>query len=311
MTRWTTQDMPSLRGRIALVTGANSGLGLETARVLAARGAHVLLACRGAAKAEAAIASIRATQADAELEFLPLDLADLASIRGAAEQFKSRHARLDILCNNAGVMGLPYGKTRDGFEMLFGINHLGHFAFTAHLFDVIRGTPGARIVSLASLAHRRGELPLDDLHWERRSYSRAGAYGQSKLANLSFALELDRRLRRENLDVLSVAAHPGYAATNIVFGSNLRLSIWRRAWNAMAAAGNVLLAQPAAAGALPSLYAATAPDVRGGEYFGPDGFIEFRGSPRRVQCMPTARDPEVAAHLWAASEQMTGVRFLS
>lgn len=308
---WTEADIPPLAGKTALVTGANSGLGLETARALAARGAHVVLACRGAAKAEQAMSLIRTRVADAQLEFLALDLSDLASVKAAAQAFKSRHSQLHILCNNAGVMGLPYGRTRDGFEMLFGTNHLGPFALTGLLLDVIRITPGARVVTLASLAHRRGKLPLDDLHWERRRYNRAGAYGQSKLANLVFALELDRRFRSTGIAALSAAAHPGYSATNVVYARDTQPSISRRLWHAMARTGNAILAQPAAMGALPTLYAATAADTRGGEYIGPGGCIEFRGPPVRVQPARHALDPALASELWRRSEEMTGVRYLS
>lgn len=308
---WTEADIPSLAGKTALVTGANSGLGLETARALAARGAQVVLACRSQAKAEQAMQQIRARVPDVHLAFLELDLADLACVSAAAQAFRARHGRLDILCNNAGLMGLPYSKTRDGFETLFGTNHLGPFAFTGLLMDVIRATPGARVVTLASLAHRRGRLPLDDLHWERRRYDKAGAYGQSKLANLMFALELDRRFRRTGIAALSTAAHPGYSATNVVYARDARPSISRSLWHAMARAGNAILAQPAAMGALPTLYAATAADARGGEYFGPGGFVEFRGPPVRVQPARQARDEALAADLWRRSEQMTGVRYLS
>jgi NAD(P)-dependent dehydrogenase (short-subunit alcohol dehydrogenase family) len=311
MTRWTEADLPDLRGKTALVTGANSGLGLETSRALASRGAHVILACRGADKAQAAMASIRERVPNASLEALSLDLSNLLSVRAAATAFKAAHATLDLLINNAGVMTLPYGKTRDGFEMLFGTNHLGHFALTGLLLDVLRATPGARVVTVSSVAHKSGRLALDDLHWERRKYSRGGAYGQSKLANLMFMLELDRRLRRAGIDVLSVAAHPGYAATNIVFGGSAATpSPLRRIWNRLAAIGNLMLAQPAALGALPTLYAATAPGMSGGEYVGPHGPLEFRGYPVVVRPARHALDEGAAKRLWALSEEMTGVRLL-
>lgn len=309
--QWTERDIPDLSGKTALVTGANSGLGFATARALAARGAHVLLGCRDEGKAQAAMHNIRAAVPAARLEFLPGDLSDLSSVRRAAELVQARHTRLDIQINNAGVMTLPYGKTRDGFETLFGTNYLGHFALTGLLFGLTSRTPGARIVTVTSLSERVGRLPLDDLNWERARYSKRGAYARSKLANLVFALELDRRLRRAGLPVLSVAAHPGYAATNIVYGgAGLQRSLTRSLWNLMARAGNALLAQPAALGALPSLYAATAPDVQGGDYFGPDALFEFRGYPRRVQPSRRARDAMLAAGLWQRSQEMTGVSFL-
>jgi NAD(P)-dependent dehydrogenase (short-subunit alcohol dehydrogenase family) len=311
MSRWTLADLPRLDGKVALVTGANSGLGFATARDLAAAGAHVVLGCRDQAKADKAMAAIRATVPDAKLEFLPGDLSDQSSVRKAAELFKSRHSRLDILCNNAGVMGLPYQRTRDGFEMLFGTNCLGHFALTGLLLDVIRNTPKARIVTLSSLSERRGRLPIDDLNWQRRRYSKAGAYAQSKLANLVFALELDRRLRKVGVDAISVAAHPGYSATNIVFSRDTaNVSLMRRIWNLMAKLGNTLLAQPADRGALPKLYAAAAPGLKGGEYIGPDGFVEFSGWPTVVRPSAQARDERLGAELWRASQQLTGVKYL-
>lgn len=303
--------MPRLDGRVAVVTGANSGLGLETAIGLAQAGATTVMACRNPAKAELAIAEARRRAPQAQIEVMALDLADLASIRRFAEGFGARHARLDILCNNAGVMTLPYQKTRDGFEMLFGTNHLGHFALTGLLLPVLQRAPDARVVTLSSLAHRSGRLPLDDLNWERRRYSKSGAYGQSKLANLVFAFELDRRLRKAGSSIKSVAAHPGYSATNIVFGDLTgRGSAWRRLWHWMASLGNALLAQPAAMGALPTLYAAAAPGAQGGDYIGPGGFIQFRGHPVRVKHHPRAASTETAARLWSISEQMTGVHFL-
>jgi NAD(P)-dependent dehydrogenase (short-subunit alcohol dehydrogenase family) len=253
---------------------------------------------------------IRAAASGAKLEFLQLDLSDLDSVRAAVQTFKSRSPRLDVLCNNAGLMTLPYTKTKDGFEMLFGTNHLGHFALTGGLIDTIRATPGARVVTVSSVAHRNGRMPLEDLNWERQAYSRGGAYGRSKLANLLFTLELERRFRKANIKAISVAAHPGYSATNIVYGgSGAPPSLLRSIWNKLAAIGNMLLAQPADQGALPSLYAATAQDVKGGDYIGPDGLLEFRGYPKRVQPNRLARDEQLAAGLWKKSEEMTGVRF--
>jgi NAD(P)-dependent dehydrogenase (short-subunit alcohol dehydrogenase family) len=314
MAQWTEQDIPDLSGKTALVTGANSGLGFATARALSARGAQVILGCRDARKAQGAMAAIRAEFPDARLEFLPVDLSSLDSVRAAAAQLKSRHRRLDIQVNNAGVMTLPYTRTPDGFEMLFGTNFLGHFALTGLLFESTRATPGARIVTVTSLSERVGRLPLDDLNWEKSRYSKRGAYARSKLANLVFTLELDRRLRQAGLGTLSVAAHPGYSATNIVYGGGQggqgNKSLMRSAWNLMARLGNALLAQPAERGALPQLYAATMPDVHSGDYIGPDGFIEFRGWPTRVQPSRRAQDPQLGAGLWARAEAMTGVRYL-
>lgn len=304
-TRWTANNLPALEGRTALVTGANSGLGLATAQALAQRGAQVILACRGADKALAAIDTIRAAVPQATLAFLPLDLSSLDSVRAAAAQVRAQHPRLDLLINNAGIMATQYGRTRDGFELQFGTNHLGHFALTGLLLDVLNATPGARVVTVSSIAHRSGTLPLDDLNWERARYSRSRAYGRSKLANLMFALELDRRLRKAGAGTLSVAAHPGYSATNIGFGGSSRTSLFGR----LIKLGNLILAQPAPLGALPTLYAATAADVQGGNYFGPDGPLQFRGYPMRVRGTRLAHDETAAAGLWARSEALTGVRY--
>lgn len=310
MPKWTANNIPDLSGKTALVTGANSGLGLETAHALAARNAHVVLGCRGPAKAEATIAAIRAQSPNAQLSSLDLNLGDLTSIRNAASVFCADHEKLDILCNNAGVMGLPRTPTQDGFEMVFGVNHLGHFAFNGLLLDLIKATPGARVVTVSSLQAKSGKLPMDDLNWEHRRYSAAGAYAQSKLANLSFALELDRRLQAAGIDAISVAAHPGYAATNITNASDGKPTWRRRVWVAMGKMGNATLAQPAHLGALPTLYAATAPDVDGGSYFGPDGLAEFRGYPTQLVANPMARDTVIAGELWRRSEELTGVEWL-
>ncbi|HEY1075237.1 MAG TPA: oxidoreductase [Fontimonas sp.] len=310
MSRWTHNDMPDLSGKTALVTGANSGLGLATAQALAAKNARVILSCRGAAKAESAMAQIRAVAPRARLEALDLDLSDLESVRRAARQLTAQAMPLDILINNAGVMGVPLTRTRDGFELLFGTNHLGHFALAAQLFECLRAAPQARIVSVASNAHLAGRLALDDLNWERRRYSKAGAYSQSKLANLMFSLELDRRLRAAGSSVLSVAAHPGYSATNIFYGGGgTPPSALRSLWNNAALLGAAMLGQPAALGALPSLYAATAAGVEGGIYYGPDGLLEMRGHPARARIARQARNVERAAALWTESERLTGVRW--
>lgn len=308
MRRWTEKDMPDLSGRLALVTGANSGLGLETARALAAKGARVLLACRGAEKAQRAIGQIRSTVPRAKLEFIALDLSDLASVRRCVAEFNAKHRKLDLLCNNAGVMALPYTRTVDGFEMLFGTNHLGHFALTGLLLDALLRAPAARIVTVSSIAHKVGRIDLQDPHWTQRRYSKRGAYGQAKLANLMFALELERRLRKAGASAISVAAHPGYSATNIAFSAEgARRSLFGR----LVVLGNHLLAQPAELGALPTLYAATAPGIQGGDYIGPDGPLEFRGHPVRVHPRRSARDEVLAAELWKLSEAQTGVHCLS
>lgn len=309
---WTPAQIPDLSGKTALVTGANSGLGLQTAIAFAGKGAKVVLACRGKERAEAAMQQILALHPKAQLEFLPLNLASLASVRAAAEAFKQAHSQLHILCNNAGLMGLPFSHTEDGFEMLFGTNHLGHFALTGLLLPTLTATPGARVISLASVAAKQGDLQLDDLLWQRRSYRKFTAYGSSKLANLLFALELQRRLQAAGLNVLSLAAHPGYAATGIALGgAEAPPSAFRKIWAGMVQLGNALIAQPADKGALPTLFAATAAEAKGGDYIGPDGLFEFRGNPKHIRPCAMARDARLAADLWAHSEQATGVRMLS
>jgi len=308
MAKWTTKDIPALAGKRAVVTGANSGLGLETAAELARAGADVVMACRDPGRASAAVAEVQRRAPGSRVEALALDLADLSSIRAFAEGYKARYASLDLLCNNAGVMHLPFQKTRDGFEMQIGTNHFGHFALTGQLLESLQAAPQGRIVTVASVAHRATKgLDLDDLNWERRPYSPADAYGKSKLANLMFHFELQRRLEKSGSPLLAVAAHPGYSATNIGFGLKDKTPLLKRwAMNI----GNSLFAQSAAQGALPTLFAATVADIASGDYIGPDGFIEFMGHPKRVGCRPEARDPALGARLWQISEELTGLRYL-
>jgi len=304
---WTAADIPDLSGKTAFVTGANSGLGFHTALELARHGAEVHLACRDRAKAEAAASSIRAEAPNAALELVDLDLADLSSVRAAAAAFRAKREALHLLVDNAGVMALPHLKTADGFERQFGVNPLGHFALTGLLFDLLARTGGARVVILCSLMHRFGRIRFDDLHAERRRYGRWSAYCQSKLANLLFALELDRRLRAASFDVIAAAAHPGYAATELqAAGARLEGARFKAAFMGL---GNRLLGQPAAQGAWPTLYAATAKDVRGGDFFGPNGFAALRGGPGKASPSARARNPETASRLWAASAEATGVAF--
>jgi hypothetical protein len=305
-TKWTAADVPDQSGRIAIVTGANSGLGSETALALAAKGAHVVLACRDVTKAQSALETIRAASPGASVEVMALDLASLASIRAFAEAASTRHARLDLLCNNAGVMAIPRRRTADGFEMQLGTNHLGHFALTGLLLPRLLATPKSRVVSVSSSAHRPGKIHWDDLQFER-SYRKWRAYAQSKLANLLFAYELDRRLRKAAASVISVAAHPGYAATNLqTVGARMEGA---RVFEKVFEFGNRLFAQSAAMGALPTLYGATAPAVQGGDYFGPDGLSEMWGHPRKVGSTARSKDLADAARLWELSEKLTDVRF--
>ena len=296
---WDAERIPDQTGRIAVVTGANSGLGLITARELARKGALVVLACRNLDKGRAALAECAAPGAPAELE--ELDLASLASVRSFAERFRAEHGGLDLLINNAGVMAPPRRKTADGFELQFGTNHLGHFLLTELLLPMMEGHEDARVVTLSSNAHKFGRIAFDNLNGDRR-YFRWRAYGQSKLANLLFTLELQRRLAEAGSDVRAVAAHPGWAATNLQHHTESRLQ------DGFMAIGNRLWAQSDKMGALPTLYAATQ-DVPGGSYVGPDGFAEQRGHPRLVGRSKAAADEETARRLWARSEELTGTSF--
>ncbi|MGI9030579.1 MAG: oxidoreductase [Ilumatobacteraceae bacterium] len=288
--RWTAADLPDLSGRTVVVTGANSGIGLVAARQLAGVGAHLVLAVRDEAKGHDAAATISGST-----EVRRLDLADLSSVRAFAADWDGD---LDVLINNAGVMALPERRTVDGFEMQFGTNHLGHFALTnlllPHLTD--------RLVTVSSGAHRMGRIDVDDLNWERRRYRSWPAYGQSKLANLLFTLELERRLADAGSEVRALAAHPGYAATNLQSHTGNPVA------KALMAVSNRVIAQSDERGALPVLYAATA-DLPGGSYVGPDGFQEARGHPTLVGRSAAASDLDTAAALWAASERLTATTF--
>jgi NAD(P)-dependent dehydrogenase (short-subunit alcohol dehydrogenase family) len=293
---WSEADIPDQSGRTAVVTGANSGIGFETARALAAKGARVVLACRSEEKGRDASLRLRAAVPEADARFEPLDLGALASVRRFAEKLAAEERRLDLLVNNAGVMMPPYGRTADGFETQLGTNHLGHFALTGLLLPRLLATPRARVISVSSLAHFWGRIDFDDLQAER-SYNATRAYGQSKLANLLFARELQRRFEAAGVDALSAAAHPGSTRTELQRHSGL-----------MHAVVAVFSQQPPE-GALPTLYAATAPDVRGGEYFGPSGFAGCLGPPGRARSSPRANDAAAARRLWDVSEQLTGVAF--
>jgi NAD(P)-dependent dehydrogenase (short-subunit alcohol dehydrogenase family) len=296
LTGFTAADVPDQAGKCFIVTGANTGVGFEAARVLAARGGRVLLACRSEAKAEAAVSRIRREVAGADVGFLPLDLSDLASVRRAAE-LASRERRLDVLLNNAGVMIPPLARTAQGFELQFGVNHLGGFALTALLLPKLAETPGSRVVITASLAHQRGDLRWDDLNAEK-SYSRIPRYAASKLANMLHLFELDRRLRAAGSPTTAVGCHPGAAATELM----RHTGVARLANPAMRALFNT-----AAMGAWPALQAAAAPDVDPGGYYGPQGIGEMRGASGPARRTRRARDPDWARRLWDVSIAMTGV----
>ncbi|WP_275571919.1 SDR family NAD(P)-dependent oxidoreductase [Mycolicibacterium vanbaalenii] len=296
MTDWTTADIPDQTGRTAVITGANTGLGFETAKALAAGGARVVLAVRDTEKGAQAAAKMAG-----DVDVQQLDLTSLASIHSAADALKSRFDHIDLLINNAGVMTTPKGTTADGFELQFGTNHLGHFAFTGLLLDKLLDVDGARIVTVSSNGHKMGgAIHWDDLQWER-SYSRMGAYSQSKLANLLFTYELQRRLAPRG-KTIAVAAHPGTSSTEL--GRNLPAAL-QPALNRLAP----LLAQSPAAGALPTLRAATDPSVLGGQYYGPDGIGQQRGNPVVVASSNQSYDMALQRRLWTVSEELTGVTF--
>ena len=296
---WNAADIPDQHGRTAVVTGANGGLGLETARQLAAKGAHVVMAVRNQKNAGAALQEIRTGAPDASLELVALDLASQASVRAAAEQIIAAHKRIDLLINNAGVMYTPKSTTKDGFEIQFGTNHLGHFAFTGLLLDRLLPVAGSRVVTVSSIGHRiRADIHFDDLQWEH-GYSRVGAYGQAKLANLLFTYELQRRLA-PRATTIATAAHPGGSNTELM--RNLPAGLAR----VYPLVGS-FIAQDAAAGALPTLRAATDPAVLGGQYYGPDGFAQTRGYPTLVASSRKSHDVDRQRRLWAVSEELTGV----
>ena len=296
--------MPDQTGRIAVVTGANSGIGFEAARVLAHRGAKVVLACRSAEKGRAAAARIAAgqqTPAAQEPDVVELDLGSLASVGRAAEQVRSRHPRIDLLINNAGVMDVPLGSTEDGFELHFGINHLGHFAFTGLLLPQLTSAPDARIVTVSSVAHVRGHVDFDDLGY-RREYKRDSAYSRSKLANLLFTFALQRRLAAAGLPTAALAAHPGLSRTELWRNESFAVKL------ALRALGPFMM-QNAAMGALPTLRAAVDPQARGAAYYGPSGRKQYTGHPIVVEASPVAHDEETQQRLWAESERLTGIVF--
>jgi NAD(P)-dependent dehydrogenase (short-subunit alcohol dehydrogenase family) len=296
--RWVAADIPDQAGRTALVTGANSGIGLEAARYLAARGARVVLACRDTDKAQAAADQIAAQAPGAEVDVVGLDLSELASVRRAAQEIRSRYPRLDLLVNNAGLMMPPYGRTQDGFELQFGTNHLGHFALTGLVLPSLLDVPGSRVVTVSSNGHKLGRIHFDDLGFERR-YRRIGSYGQSKLANLMFTYELQRRLAAAGAPTAATAAHPGISDT--------ALSRYMPTW--MQIGARLMPSQDARMGALPTLRAATDPAASGGDYYGPAGLGESTGPPKRVKSSARSHDAEAQRRLWTVSEQLTGVTF--
>ncbi|MEL6343669.1 MAG: oxidoreductase [Myxococcota bacterium] len=296
---FTESDVPDLTGKVIIVTGANAGIGFEAARAFAEHGADVVMACRNPDKAQAARQRIQANNPSGDVITLPLDLASLDSVRTFVAAYGERYDRLDLLVNNAGVMIPPLGRTEQGFELQFGVNHLGHFALTGLLLPLIQKTPGARVVNVSSTAHRMGRMDFDDLNWERRDYSAGAAYGQSKLANLHFTFELNRRLKDAGIDAMATAAHPGWAATDLQRHSGVIQFM------------NNFFAQSQDKGAWPTLMAALDDNAKGGEYYGPSGFMEMWGPASQAFIADHARIPADAQRLWDVSESMTGVQYLS
>ena len=294
---WTAADVPDQSGRVAVITGSNTGIGYEAAAVLAGKGAHVVLAVRNLDKGKAAAERISAATPHAEVTLQQLDLTSLASIAVAAADLRAAYPRIDLLINNAGVMTTPKATTTDGFELQFGTNHLGHFALTGRLLALLRKAAAPRVVTVSSTAHRMGVIDFDDLQWERKSYSKWRAYGQSKLANLLFTRELARRVAARGEPLVSAGAHPGSTQTNLQQHSGF--SRWAVA----------IVSQAPPGGALPTLYAATAPGVKGGDYFGPGRMMELVGPPKPAYSSAASKDADVAKRLWEVSERLTQVAY--
>jgi NAD(P)-dependent dehydrogenase (short-subunit alcohol dehydrogenase family) len=292
---WTAEEITDVKDKIAVVTGGNSGLGKETARVLAQKGVVVILAVRSIDRGQKAASDIRNEFPNSSVEVMKLDLSSLASVKSFAKEFSGKYKHLDYLINNAGVMVPPYSKTEDGFELQFGTNHLAHFALTGLLLPLLGSTKNSRIVTVSSLAHLSGNVDFDDLAWEERKYSASRAYGDSKIANLYFTYELARKLKDSDIKVL--ASHPGYTSTNLQKNSRL--------WKFL----NPFLAQKPEMGALPSLRAATDPDAQSGDYFGPSGRAGMRGYPEKVSSSERSNDKEIAEKLWHTSEKLTGIKY--
>lgn len=295
--KWDANSVPDQKGRIAIVTGASSGIGYETARVLAAKNAKVIIAVRNQEKGDLALTRIKTDNPKADVSVIILDLASLKSVEQFSESFKANHDRIDLLINNAGVMMPPYSKTEDGFELQMGTNHFGHFALTAQLFDLLRNTSGSRVVNVSSMAHHRGNINLDDLTWEKRDYKTMNAYADSKIANIFFTRELSRRVEMDGRNPMVVAAHPGWTKTDLQRHSGLANFL------------NPFFAQDIKMGALPTLYAAVAGDVKSGDYYGPSGWQEMKGYPKKVGMNAKTENLDKSKRLWEISEKQTGSEF--
>ncbi len=305
MAKWSADDIPDQTDRTILITGANSGLGLRSAEALAAKGARVLLACRNAERAATALEAVKAKATGPAPEVRTLDLQSLASVRTCAAEVAAELESLDVLMNNAGIMAVPRATTADGFESQLGTNHLGHYALTGLLLPTLLAAREPRVVTVSSNAHNLGRMDFSDLFFERRRYSRWRAYGQSKLANLLFTSELQRQAVEHHTALTAVAAHPGYAATNLTSGPAIGMAFVRP----VLAAADKIIGQPDHMGALPQLYAATMPDVMADDYWGPDAFREQRGYPTRVDRTKHAQSTTDARRLWELSEELTGVSY--
>ncbi|MEW6736590.1 MAG: SDR family NAD(P)-dependent oxidoreductase [Acidobacteriota bacterium] len=294
---WTAENIPNQKGRVAIITGSSSGIGYEAARVLANKQATVIIAVRNLEKGNSALEKIVAQNKSADIKVMGLDLANLVSVKNFAEIFRKNYSHLDLLINNAGVMVPPYSKTIDGFELQFGTNHLGHFALTGDLLETLINTKGARIINVSSSAHRWGNINFEDLAWEKRRYAAWKAYSDSKIANLYFTSELNKRLKENNLDTLTTAAHPGWTATELQRNMGVAEFL------------NGFLAMDITKGALPTLRAAIEADLKGGEFFGPNGLFEMWGYPIKVEPNRLSKDENIAKRLWKISEELTGVKF--
>lgn len=305
--KWTTNDIPAMTGKVVIITGANSGLGLESTKAIAAKGATVVMACRNMGKAEKAKVEVLQAVPNAALNVMPLDNASLDSVRAFADAFKAKYDRLDLLLNNAGVMAIPRTETEDGFEMQLGVNHLGHFALTGLLIDLLTSTPNARVHNTSSSAAFSGSINLDDLNSEK-SYSRWGAYGQSKLANAVFATELNRRLNEAGHDAIANSSHPGLVMTNLQSNS-LEMSGAPLVERIMYSTLAPILAHDIDMGVLPQLYASTAPDAKGGVFYGPK-FLRMRGYPAAQKVNSAVDNADLRRRFWEVSEELTGVSYL-
>ena len=296
-TKWTADNIPDQKGKIMIVTGSTSGLGREASRVLAGKGAKVIMAVRNITKGKSVAEEIRNEFPGAEVEVMKLDLASLKSVKSFADEFMNQYDRLDVLINNAGVMMCPYSKTEDGFEIQMGTNHMGHFALTGHLMPLLQDTKDSRIVATSSMGHRMGNIDFSDLNWEKRKYNTNRAYGDSKLANLYFTYELTRKFDDDPSAPMPTAAHPGATATELARHTPFIRFL------------NIFFAQNVEIGTLPTLRAATDPEAESGDYFGPKGFMETRGYPVKVDSNDLSKNVDMARKLWQVSEKMTGVSY--